>query len=198
MTPDVLDYLTSNWGKRKFLFEKIKLIIFDELHLIVEKKYGSTIEVLISRINMLNQINNSQIRLLGLLTSMGNGTDVAEWFNVATYNFFNFKPQVRPIPINLTVEGFSEKTYSGRMSLMNKPAYNAIKKFSYDKSVLVFVSSKKQCRMTALDLINIALRDAGGQVISPFLRCSEEEIQAAINAVTDEFLKESLIFGVGM
>jgi replicative superfamily II helicase len=58
MTPDVLDYLTSNWGKRKFLFDKIKLIIFDELHLIVEKKFGSTIEILISRINMLNEINN--------------------------------------------------------------------------------------------------------------------------------------------
>jgi activating signal cointegrator complex subunit 3 len=42
------------------------------------------------------------------------------------------------------------------MATMNKPAYNHIKKFSDGKPVLIFVSSRRQTRLTALDLIALS------------------------------------------
>jgi activating signal cointegrator complex subunit 3 len=45
------------------------------------------------------------------------------------------------------------------MATMNKPAYNAIKKFSPCKPVIIFVSSRRQTRLTALDLIAVAEAD---------------------------------------
>ena len=39
------------------------------------------------------------------------------------------------------------------MATMNKPTYQAIQQHSPTKPALVFVSSRRQTRMTALDLI---------------------------------------------
>lgn len=75
--------------------------------------------------------------MIGLSTAMANGTDVANWFGSPQYYFYNFKPQVRPCPITIYFDGFSEKHYCPRMATMNKPAYNAIKKFSDGRPVLV-------------------------------------------------------------
>ena len=57
------------------------------------------------------------------------------------------------------------------MATMNKPAYNCIKKFSDGKPVLVFVSSRRQTRLTALDLIALAMHDNGSSQ-SPFVKCA--------------------------
>ncbi len=42
------------------------------------------------------------------------------------------------------------------MATMNKPAYQAIQLHSPTKPVLIFVSSRRQTRITALDLITYA------------------------------------------
>jgi hypothetical protein len=39
--------------------------------------------------------------MIGLSTAMANGTDVAEWFGTDQYGFFNFRPTVRPVPIEI-------------------------------------------------------------------------------------------------
>ncbi len=77
--------------------------------------------------------------MIGLSTAMANGTDVAEWFGSKKYFYYNFKPSVRPVPITIHFDGFSEKNYCPRMATMNKPAFIAIKKFSDGKPVLVII-----------------------------------------------------------
>jgi len=81
--------------------------------------------------------------MLGLSTALANGFDVSNWFGTPNYFFYNFKPEVRPVPINVHFQGFDEKHYCPRMATMNKPAYNAIKKFCPNKPVLIFVSSRR-------------------------------------------------------
>ena len=39
---------------------------------------------------------------------------------------FNFKPSVRPVPLECHIQGFPGKFYCPRMATMNKPAYAAI------------------------------------------------------------------------
>ncbi len=39
---------------------------------------------------------------------------------------FNFKPSVRPVPLEAHIQGYPGKFYCPRMASMNKPAYAAI------------------------------------------------------------------------
>jgi len=85
-------------------------------------------------------------------------------------------------------ESFSEKAYCPRMASMNKPAYNAIKQHSEKKPVLIFVSSRRQTRLTALDLIAFSMHDTG-DVCSPFVLCKQQELENHILTVEDDCLK---------
>ena len=71
------------------------LVIFDEIHLLGQER-GAVLEVIVSRMN-----KEKKIRMVGLSTAMANGTDVAEWFGADTYGFFNFRPSVRPVLIEI-------------------------------------------------------------------------------------------------
>jgi len=53
---------------------------------------------------------------------------------------FNFKPSVRPVPLEAHIQGYPGKFYCPRMATMNKPTYAAIQTHSPIKPVLVFVS----------------------------------------------------------
>jgi hypothetical protein len=52
-------------------------------------------------------------------------------------------------------QGYPGKFYCPRMNSMNKPAYAAICTHSPNKPVLIFVSSRRQTRLTALDIIQV-------------------------------------------
>ena len=93
--------------------------------------------------NYISMKINKKIRMLGLSTAMANGSDVANWFGVPENYIFNFRPNVRPVPVEIHFKGFSEKNYCPRMNSMNKPAYMDIKKFSFSSPVMIFVSSRR-------------------------------------------------------
>ena len=59
------------------------------------------------------------------------------------------------------INGFPEKAYCPRMATMNKPVFNAIRQHSMDKPTLVFVSSRRQTRLTAIDLIGYMQAEEG-------------------------------------
>ena len=67
---------------------------------------------------------------------------------------FNFRPSVRPVPLEVHISGYPGKHYCPRMATMNKPTFAAIRTHSPTKPVLVFVSSRRQTRLTALELIS--------------------------------------------
>ena len=60
---------------------------------------------------------------------------------------------MRPVQLEVHIDGFPGKHYCPRMATMNKPAYTAIRTHSPDKPVLIFVSSRRQTRLTAFDLV---------------------------------------------
>jgi len=81
------------------------------------------------------------------------------------------------------------------MATMNRPAFQAIRQHSPAKPVLVFVSSRRQTRLTALDLIAyLAAEDDPKQ----WLHMSEQEMEQIIAGVKDSNLKLTLAFGIGM
>lgn len=66
---------------------------------------------------------------------------------------YNFRPSVRPVPLEAHISAFPGKYYCPRMASMNKPAFQAIKQYSPTQPVLIFVSSRRQTRLTAMDLL---------------------------------------------
>ncbi|GLE11399.1 hypothetical protein PINS_up023786 [Pythium insidiosum] len=97
------------------------------------------------------------------------------------------------------VQGFPERHYVARMAAMNKPTYMAIRTHSPEQPVLVFVSSKAQTKLTALDLISCCV--AQGENAKPFLRVDEAVIDAIVashGGVADTTLQHTLAFGIGL
>ena len=94
---------------------------------------------------------------LGLSTALANANDLTDWLGIeGQTGLYNFRPSVRPVPLEVHISGYPGKHYCPRMISMNKPAFQAIQQHSPNKPTLIFVSSRRQTRLTALDLIALS------------------------------------------
>ncbi|CAK0786311.1 hypothetical protein CVIRNUC_009524 [Coccomyxa viridis] len=192
-TPEKWDGISRSWQNRAYV-KKVALLVIDEIHLLGADR-GPILEVIVSRMRYIAAITKQPIRLVGLSTALANAADLADWLGIGKKGLFNFKPSVRPVPLECHIQGFPGKFYCPRMATMNKPAYAAIQAHSPIKPVLVFVSSRRQTRLTALDLIGYA---AGDERPRQFVRCPEEELDQAVATIKDTSLQHSLQFGIGL
>ncbi|KAH3679937.1 hypothetical protein WICMUC_000680 [Wickerhamomyces mucosus] len=192
-TPEKFDGISRNWQTRKFV-QKVSLVIMDEIHLLASDR-GPILEMVVSRMRYIESQTKVPIRLLGMSTAVSNAFDMAGWLGVKN-GLFNFPQSVRPVPLQMYIDGFQDNlAFCPLMKTMNKPAFMAIKAHSPEKPVLVFVASRRQTRLTALDLIHLC-----GMEDNPrrFLKMSEEELQEVLVRVKDETLRLALQFGIGL
>lgn len=160
-TPEKWDVLSRRWKQRKNV-QNVNLFIVDDLQLIGGEE-GPVMEIVCSR-----------MRYIASQTPT---------------HTFNFHPSVRPLPMELHIQGYNISHNASRMAAMSKPIYNAITKLSPDKPVMIFVSSRKQARLTAVDIINYSeVEGKHGR----FLLLNESELQGVFEKVQDD--KELLIF----
>ncbi|KAG7193183.1 uncharacterized protein KQ657_000940 [Scheffersomyces spartinae] len=192
-TPEKFDGISRNWQTRKFV-QGISLVIMDEIHLLASDR-GPILEMIVSRMNYISSQTRKPIRLLGMSTAVSNAFDMAGWLGVKE-GLFNFPQSVRPVPLQMYIDGFPDNIgFSPLMKSMNKPAFMAIKQHSPHKPVLIFVASRRQTRLTALDLIHMC-----GMESNPrrFLNMGEDELQSIMDNVKDETLRLALQFGMGL
>lgn len=190
-TPEKWDVLSRRWKQRKNV-QNISLFIVDELQLIGGED-GPVLEVICSRMRYVSSQIERQIRIVALSSSLSNAKDVAQWLGCGANASFNFHPNVRPVPLELHIQGFNVTHNASRLIAMAKPTYYAIMKYSPKKPVIVFVPSRKQSRLTAIDLLTYCAAD--GQA-SRFLHCAEEDIAPFLEGIADKTLKETLVQGV--
>lgn len=192
-TPEKWDGISRSWQTRGYV-RQVSLVIIDEIHLLAGDR-GPILEIIVSRMNYIASSTNKAVRLLGMSTACANTTDLANWLGVKE-GLFNFKHSVRPVPLELYIDGFPEvRGFCPLMQSMNRPTFLAIKNHSPDKPVIVFVASRRQTRLTAKDLINLC-----GMEDNPrrFLRMDENDLQLNLARVKDEALKEAVSFGIGL
>ncbi|KAJ8354135.1 hypothetical protein SKAU_G00217020 [Synaphobranchus kaupii] len=150
-TPEKWDGVSRSWQNRSYV-QKVAILIIDEIHLLGEDR-GPVLEVIVSRTNFISSHTNKTVRVVGLSTALANARDLADWLGIGQVGLFNFRPSVRPVPLEVHIHGFPGQHYCPRMASMNKPVFQAIRSHSPAKPVLIFVSSRRQTRLTALDLI---------------------------------------------
>jgi len=192
-TPEKWDGISRSWQSRGYV-TKVGLLIMDEIHLLGADR-GPILEVIVSRMRYISSQTNRQLRMVGLSTALSNAQDLADWMGISPKGFFNFKPSVRPVPLEAHIQGYPGKFYCPRMATMNKPAYAAIQTHSPTKPVLIFVSSRRQTRLTALDVIAYAAADERPEA---FVNMSDSEGEAVAASVRDPYLRHTLQFGIGM
>ena len=108
---------------------------------------------------------------------------------------YNFRPSVRPVPLEVHIAGFPGRHYCPRMATMNKPTFAAIRQHAPHSPALVFVSSRRQTRLTALDLIAYLAAENNPK---QWLHMPEEEMDNILDNIKDVNLKLTLAFGIGL
>lgn len=173
---------------------KVVLLVIDEIHLLGGDR-GPVLEVIVSRTNYISAHTSHKVRIVGLSTALANAHDLANWLGISRAGLFNFKPSVRPVPLTKHIQGFSGKHYCPRMASMNRPAYAAIRTHSPDKPTLIFVSSRRQTRLTAIDLISFCMSEDRPK---QWVHINDDEFQPLLETIRDANLKHALSFGIGM
>ena len=156
-TPEKWDGISRNWKTRNYVSE-VSLVIIDEIHLLGGDR-GPILEIIVSRMKHIASVTGKKIRIVGLSTALANAADLADWLGINENGLFNFRHSVRPVPLDIYIDGFPGKHYCPRMLTMNKPAYKSILTHSPKSPVIIFVSSRRQTRLTANDLISLCAND---------------------------------------
>ncbi|XP_024008125.1 LOW QUALITY PROTEIN: DExH-box ATP-dependent RNA helicase DExH12 [Eutrema salsugineum] len=193
-TPEKWDALSRRWKQRKYI-QQVSLFIVDELHLIGGHG-GTVLEVIVSRMRYISSQGDNKIRIVALSTSLANAKDLGEWIGASSHGLFNFPPGVRPVPLEIHIQGVDISSFEARMQAMTKPTYTAIVQHAKNnKPAIVFVPTRKHVRLTAVDLMAYSHMDNSQ---SPdFLLGKLEELEPFVSQIREETLKETLRHGVG-
>ena len=192
-SPEPWDMLSRRWKQRKNV-QNVVLLIVDEVHLVGGDK-GPTIEVLTSRMRYMASQTDTKTRIVALSASVANAKDIGEWIGASSHSMYNFHPNVRPIPLEIHIQGFDIAHYASRLLAMSKPMYNAINIHSAGKPALVLVADRKQARISALDIIAYAGVE---EQSTKFLGVTPADLEPYLTKVKDKTLKETLPYGVGI
>ncbi|XP_043468910.1 putative U5 small nuclear ribonucleoprotein 200 kDa helicase [Leptopilina heterotoma] len=190
-TAEKWDVLSRRWKQRKNV-QNIHLFIVDELQLIGGEE-GPILEVACSRARYISSQLDSPARMIALSASLADARDAAQWLAAPAAATFNFHPSVRPIPLELHVQGINITHNASRLAAMAKPVYNAILRHAPQKPAIIFVPTRRQARLTAIDLLTFTA--AEGQP-ARFFHAEEADIKPFLDRMSDKTLKETLSQGV--
>ena len=111
-TPEKWDGVSRSWQTRNFV-QDVALIVIDEIHLLGEDR-GPVLEVIVSRTNFISSHTEQGVRVVGLSTALANARDLADWLGIGQVGLYNFRPSVRPVPLECHIAGFPGKHYCPR------------------------------------------------------------------------------------
>lgn len=100
----------------------------------------------------------------------------------------------RPLDMDIHLQSFTIPHFPSLMIAMSKPAYLAIVEYAPTKPTIVFVPSRRQCRLTVDDLLTHCSAD---DKPDRFLNIELEDLQPHLEHITDSGLVEILKHGIG-
>ncbi|KAJ7125480.1 putative RNA helicase [Mycena crocata] len=192
-TPTQWDVISRRWRQRKNV-QNIGLLIADEIQL-VGGEVGPTYEVVISRTRYVSEQTENKTRIVACGVSLANARDLGEWMGAPSHAIFNFSPSARPLDMDIHLQSFTIPHFPSLMIAMSKPAYLAIVEYSPTKPVIVFVPSRRQCRLTVDNLLTHCAAD---DKPDRFLNVEDSEVLLPhFDNISDKDLVECLKHGIG-
>ncbi|KAI5640821.1 sec63 brl domain-containing protein [Phthorimaea operculella] len=135
-TADKWDVLSRRWKVRKSV-QAVSLVIADALQLLGGEE-GPVLEVVLSRMRYIASQTGRSIRIVALSLPLADARDVAGWLGCNATCTFNFHPSVRPLPLELHIQGFNISHAASRLAAMTRPVYNAVVRHAGNKPCVVF------------------------------------------------------------
>lgn len=148
-TPEKYDVVTRKGGEGS-LGTLVSLIIIDEVHLLADDR-GAVIETIVARTQRFVETSQKFIRIVGLSATLPNYQDVATFLRVNhSSGLFYFGPEYRPIPLDQSFVGVTEKQRIKRNDQMNRHAFDKlVDALERGKQVMIFVHARKDTSRTA-------------------------------------------------
>ncbi|EQL02923.1 Sec63 domain protein [Ophiocordyceps sinensis CO18] len=191
-TPVQWDVLSRQWKRRKNV-QTIELFIADDVHML-GGHMGYVYEIIVSRMHYIRTQTKLPMRIVALSVSLANARDIGEWIDARKHEIYNFDPHVRPVPLELHIQSFSNPHFPSLMLSMAKPAYLAITQMSPDKPAMIFVPNRKQTRSTTRDLMAACVIEGDED---RFLHAEVEQLRPLLDRIHEEALAEALSHGIG-
>lgn len=124
-TPEKWDIITRRGGERTYT-QLVRLLILDEIHLLHDDR-GPVLEALVARTIRTIETTQEDVRLVGLSATLPNYEDVATFLRVdPAKGLFFFDNTYRPVPLEQTYVGITEKKPIKRFQVMNEIVYEKI------------------------------------------------------------------------
>lgn len=194
-TPEKWDIITRKAGDQRAYTQLVRLIIIDEIHLLHDKR-GPVLEAIVAR--TIRQIETTQehIRLVGLSATLPNYEDVAIFLRVNPEKGLHFfGNQYRPVPLEQSYVGVTDKKAIKRFNTMNEVCYEKLMENAGKNQVLIFVHSRKETMKTASTLRDLAMQN---DTLAKFLHedsASREILQAEVDSIKTQEVKDLLPYG---
>jgi pre-mRNA-splicing helicase BRR2 len=175
-TPESWDRISRRWKKRKPV-QDIDLFLVDQLHLL-NALHGHILEVVVSRMRFISARLEKPIRIVALSASLANARDVGEWIGASKAHTFNFHPTVRPVTLEMHLQGFDSVHFAPRLASMARPMVQTIQRTPVDKPIMIFVHGRSQALSVAKDLKQMCdgLPDPAGR----FRLVAKEELERLV------------------
>ncbi|KFG26626.1 uncharacterized protein NESG_00777 [Nematocida ausubeli] len=161
-TPEKYDVATRKISS--FLLRHTSLIILDEIHILNDTR-GPTIEAIVSRLKLISERLQKQIRIVGISATLPNPKDIAKFLAVARKHLHVFGPGDRPVPITYSVIGTRKnvdvtadnvtKRLDTREKMINVLKEKVDKVLGEHQQVIVFVHT----RGNTLTIANVLSED---------------------------------------
>eukprot|EP00611_Tribonema_gayanum_P026985 TRINITY_DN6549_c0_g3_i1.p1 TRINITY_DN6549_c0_g3~~TRINITY_DN6549_c0_g3_i1.p1 ORF type:complete len:2065 (-),score=717.17 TRINITY_DN6549_c0_g3_i1:1631-7681(-) len=200
-TAEHWDMLSRRWRQRKAV-QQVSLLVVDDIHLLGGKE-GPVLEVVVSRARYVASQTERPCRIVALGSPLANAKDVGEWMGAPSHSLFNFHPSARPSPLELRLQGFDVGHFGSRLLAMAKPTYQAVSLplAGYSGADLppciVFVPSRKQSQLTAIDLMTYAAAEGlQDRFVGTVTDGDEQPLVKAATLTADASLKQTLAHGV--
>ena len=179
----------------------MSLIIIDEVHLLADER-GAVIETIVARTQRYIESSQRFIRLVGLSATLPNYKDVAAFLRVnPDRGLYHFGPEYRPVPLDQSFIGFTEKQRSKQKEMMNRCAYDkmmhAIMK---DKQVMIFVHSRKETVSTLESMRDLCSKNATLNMMQMYVTQHEQygNWKRAVDKSKSMELQQYFALGMGM
>jgi ATP-dependent DNA helicase HFM1/MER3 len=149
-TPEKWDLMTRKWSDYTKLFEMIRVLFVDEIHILREDR-GSTLEVVVTRMKKIC----SSMRVIALSATVPNIQDVAGWIKLDSSTPSNavtmvFGDEFRPVKLQRVIYGYKQASNDFVFdSYLNPKILEVLNEHSNNRPVLIFCPTRSSTVSTA-------------------------------------------------